>query len=85
MHFVGERGGSGGWWCCTGGVGGVAQGDGKVFFFWLGSGQLLGWGDLHCIAGVGVRVGARMGVQMGVFPVVIANDSQSSTPLPLLA
>lgn len=45
MHFVGERGGSGGWWCCTGGWEG--------FFFWLGSGQLLGWGDLHCIGGGG--------------------------------
>lgn len=74
MHFVGERGGSGGWWCCTGGWEG--------FFFGLVRDNC--WDGVICIA-LGVGVGARVGVQTGVFPVVIANASQSSTPLPLLA
>lgn len=59
------------------GVGCVAQGDGKVFFFGLVRDNC--WDGVICIA-----LGARMGVQMGVFPVVIANASQSSTRLPLL-
>lgn len=65
MHFVGERGGVG--------VGDVAQGDGKVFFFGLVRDNC--WDGVICIA---------LGARMGVFPVVIANASQSSTRLPLL-